>query len=354
MKPVISYLRVSTDRQGKSGLGLEAQRQAIARFVETEGFEIVGEFVEVETGKGADAITKRPKLAAALAAAKRNSCPVVVAKLDRLARDVSFISGLMARQTAFIVAELGAGVDPFMLHIYAAVAEKERAMISQRTKEALAAAKARGVQLGSLDLAKALQRSKEVRGAQAAAFAANVRPIIDQIRSSGVSSLREIAKALNNRGIATPRGGPWGPVQVRDVLLRTTTPTLVSPPETPETLAEIPEPAEPRQTAGGGGGLPQIPWGNLLADLVEAEPAARKVEQVEPDDEDDQSLWGRVQRAERMRTEAAAPKPAPVSPPEPQPEVRPEPEPRQKVEPAKDEPVGLFAIWQRGMQAEEP
>ncbi|TIM38296.1 recombinase family protein [Mesorhizobium sp.] len=220
MKPVISYLRVSTDRQGKSGLGLEAQRQAIARFVKAEGFEIVGEFVEVETGKGSDALAKRPQLAAALSAAKRNDCAVIVSKLDRLARDVSFISGLMAKRIPFIVSELGAGIDPFMLHIYAAVAEKERALISQRTREALAQAKARGVQLGSPDLAKAQQRSQEVRGAQADARAANIVPIIRDIQASGVSSLRGIATALNNRGLATPRGGPWGPVQVSAILSR--------------------------------------------------------------------------------------------------------------------------------------
>ncbi|MGY3327477.1 DNA invertase Pin-like site-specific DNA recombinase [Mesorhizobium sp. USDA 4775] len=221
IKSVISYVRVSTDRQGKSGLGLEAQRQAIVRFVEAEGSEIIGEFVEVETGKGSDALAKRPQLAAALAAAKRNGgCPVVVAKLDRLARDVSFISSLMSRQIPFVVAELGAGVDPFMLHIYAAFAERERTMISQRTKEALAAAKARGVKLGGPKLAEAQQKSMEVRMAQADAFAANILPIIRNIQASGVKSLRQIAVALNARGMATARGGTWTAVQVTDIINR--------------------------------------------------------------------------------------------------------------------------------------
>ncbi|ADV13014.1 recombinase family protein [Mesorhizobium ciceri] len=221
MKSVISYIRVSTDRQGKSGLGLEAQRQAIVRFVEAEASEIVSEFVEVETGKGSDALAKRPQLAAALAAAKRNGgCPVVVAKLDRLARDVSFISSLMSRQIPFVVAELGAGVDPFMLHIYAAFAERERTMISQRTKEALAAAKARGIQLGGPKLAEAQQRSRAVRMAQADAFAANILPIIRDIQASGVKSLRQIAVALNARGIGTARGGTWTAVQVTDIINR--------------------------------------------------------------------------------------------------------------------------------------
>ncbi|MGX5845502.1 recombinase family protein [Mesorhizobium sp. PL10] len=221
MKTVISYLRVSTDRQGKSGLGLEAQRQAIARFAEAEGFDITAEFLEAETGKGSDALAKRPQLAAALAAAKRNGgCPVVVAKLDRLARDVSFISNLMSRQIPFVVAELGAGVDPFMLHIYAAFAERERTMISQRTKEALTAAKARGVQLGGPKLAEAQQRSREVRTAQADAFAANILPIIRDIQASGVKSLRQIAVALNARGVASARGGTWTAVQVTDIINR--------------------------------------------------------------------------------------------------------------------------------------
>jgi len=136
LKPIIAYVRVSTARQGRSGLGLEAQRTALARFTETEGFRITGEFLEVETGKGADALERRPQLAAALAEARKRRCPVLVAKLDRLSRDVHFISGLMAHKVPFIVAELGADADPFMLHLYAALAEKERSLISQRTREA--------------------------------------------------------------------------------------------------------------------------------------------------------------------------------------------------------------------------
>src|SRR5215475_1015757 len=145
---LVGYIRVSTAQQGRSGLGIDAQRSAIARFAEAEGFELVGEFVEVETGKGSDALDRRPQLTAALAEARKQRCAVVVAKLDRLSRDVHFISGLMAHRVRFIVAELGSDVDPFVLHLYAALAEKERAMISERTRRALAAAKARGVILG--------------------------------------------------------------------------------------------------------------------------------------------------------------------------------------------------------------
>ena len=163
MTLLISYIRVSTVGQGKSGLGLEAQRQAIARFAAVEGFEIVAEHVEVETGKGADALERRPQLAAALAEARRLKCAVVVAKLDRLSRNVAFVAGLMAHRVRFIVAELGPDVEPFILHIYAAIAEQERKAISDKTKGALAAAKARGTRLGNPRLAEARRRASPPR-----------------------------------------------------------------------------------------------------------------------------------------------------------------------------------------------
>src|SRR5271169_6908394 len=149
MHQIVSYIRVSTGKQGKSGLGIEAQRAAIAHFATAEGREVLAEFVEVETGKGADALDRRPKLAEALAKARKAKAPVVVAKLCRLSRDVAFISGLMAQHVPFFVTELGADADPFMLHIYAALAEKERALIADRTRAALAAKKAQGVRLGN-------------------------------------------------------------------------------------------------------------------------------------------------------------------------------------------------------------
>jgi DNA invertase Pin-like site-specific DNA recombinase len=152
-KKLIGYARASTSQQGRSGLGLEAQKQALEHF-EAEALTLGRVFVEVETGKGADALDRRPQLAAALAEARRQRCPVAVAKLDRLSPDVHFISGLMAHRVPFVVAELGADVDPFILHLFAALAEKERAMISTRTKAALAAAKTRGVVLGGPKLAR--------------------------------------------------------------------------------------------------------------------------------------------------------------------------------------------------------
>jgi DNA invertase Pin-like site-specific DNA recombinase len=221
MPAAISYLRVSTATQGRSGLGLNAQREAIARFAETEGFEIAAEHLEVESGKGFDALDRRPVLRAALTQARKAKCPVIVAKLDRLSRDVAFISGLMAQKVPFIVTELGADADPFMLHIYAALAQKERAMISARTKAALAAKKAQGALLGNrTNLSAAQAKGRAVNAAAAAAFARNVLPIIRQIQASGVTSLRGIARALDARGVGTARGGAWDARTVSDVLRR--------------------------------------------------------------------------------------------------------------------------------------
>lgn len=217
---VIAYYRVSTQRQGKSGLGLEAQRKAVAEFATREGLELIGELIEVETGKGADALDRRPVLATALADAKKAKAAVVVAKLDRLSRDVHFISGLMAQRVPFIVAELGIDADPFMLHLFAALGEKERAMISARTKAALAAAKERGVKLGSPSLDKARVAAEGARAAGADDFARSLEPTIRAIQAQGITGLRAIARELAARKVETRRGGTWTPVQVGELLKR--------------------------------------------------------------------------------------------------------------------------------------
>src|SRR4051812_31781616 len=198
MKAAIAYIRVSTTRQGKSGLGLEAQQAALARFAQAEGYHLIQTFEEVETGKGADALDRRPQLSAALTVAKRHKAPIIVAKLDRLSRDVHFISGLMMHKTPFIVAELGADADPFMLHLYAALAEKERAMISRRTKEALAAKKAQGVALGGANA------GTDRTQAEAKERAEKLRSVFKEL--SGKSAM-EIARVLNERKVETPAGG---------------------------------------------------------------------------------------------------------------------------------------------------
>jgi DNA invertase Pin-like site-specific DNA recombinase len=216
----VGYIRVSTARQGKSGLGLEAQKAALIRFAEAEGLEIVAQYVEIESGKGADALDRRPQLSAALADARKRRCPVLVAKLDRLSRDVHFISGLMTHRVPFVVAELGADADPFMLHLYAALAEKERSLISHRTRDALKAAKARGVVLGNPNLDDVRQRAVASVRAEADRFAANVAPIIREIQLGGATSHRAVARALNARGVATARGGEWTAVQVGSIIRR--------------------------------------------------------------------------------------------------------------------------------------
>ena len=219
-RPLITYIRVSTSQQGRSGLGIEAQREALSRFAQAEGFEIVRDFVEIETGKGSDALDRRPQLAAALADARKRRCSVAVAKLDRLSRDVHFISGLMAHRVPFLVAELGPDVDPFILHLFAALAEKERALISERTKRALGAAKARGVVLGGPKLPEARVAAQASIKSAADHHAANVLPIINEVRRAGARTLRDIADALNARGISTPRGGRWYASSVKNVLAR--------------------------------------------------------------------------------------------------------------------------------------
>ena len=202
----VTYLRVSTERQGQSGLGLEAQRAAVAAHMLGRG-EVVAEFVEVESGKRAD----RPQLALALAEAKRAGAVLLIAKLDRLARNVAFIANLLESGAEVTAADMPEA-NRFVLHIMAAVAEQEGRAISERTKAALAAAKARGVKLGW----SSPERASEQREAAKKGAAANILPVIEQIRAGG-ASLRQIAAELNTRGIKTARGGEWHATTVRNI-----------------------------------------------------------------------------------------------------------------------------------------
>jgi DNA invertase Pin-like site-specific DNA recombinase len=217
----ISYHRVSTDRQGQSGLGLEAQQKAVADYLNGGNWELVGEYTEVESGKRND----RPQLAAALEACKKHKAKLVIAKLDRLARNVHFISGLMESGVDFVAADMPEA-NKLTVHIMAAMAEHEREQISARTKAALAAAKARGKKLGwsmpSRKEEQAAAARKAVRNSKANAdrFAANTLPIIKEIEASGISTLKGIAGALNARGVKTARGGKWYAATVKNVLAR--------------------------------------------------------------------------------------------------------------------------------------
>lgn len=164
---------------------------------------------------------RRPQLAEALAAGRQRKCPVIVAKLDRLSRDVAFVAGLMAQRVLFIIAELGIDADPFMLRRYAALAENERRLISERTKAALGARKAQGARLGNRrNAAEAAALGRRSLTEDADAFAANVLPIMESLRANGVTDLRGLALALNSRDVRTARGGRWHVSNVRNVLLR--------------------------------------------------------------------------------------------------------------------------------------
>lgn len=209
----IAYLRVSTDRQGRSGLGLDAQREAVARYVAEARLELVGEFVEIETGKGSNALAKRPQLLAALSDAKRCKARLVLAKLDRLARNVHFVSGLMETGVDFAVADMP-HADRFQLHLFAALAEKEAEIISQRTRAALAAAKARGTVLGKHGATLARKNKAEALE--------RLEPLSSRLsgmRADGLS-VRQIAARLNEEGIASPGGGRWHPTNLHRALKR--------------------------------------------------------------------------------------------------------------------------------------
>jgi DNA invertase Pin-like site-specific DNA recombinase len=215
----VSYLRVSTQRQGKSGLGLEAQREAVAGYLNGGKWALVQEVVEVESGKSSD----RPELARALSLCRLHRATLLVAKLDRLARNVAFISALMEAGVKFVAVDLPQA-NELTVHIMAAMAEYEAKAISARTKAALAAAKVRGTQLGGLrwDLAKVSAKGRKValrtRQENAAKYRADVLPVIQEKQKQGAVTLRQIADSLNADGTPAPRGGEWSAVQVSRIL----------------------------------------------------------------------------------------------------------------------------------------
>jgi len=225
----VSYLRVSTDKQGRSGLGLEAQRAAVETYLNGGRWTLVAEYIEAESGKRA----ARPKLAKALAHAQAIGATVVFAKLDRLFRNTKFLLTLIDSKVDVVFCDLPhvppGATGRFLLTQMASVAELEGGLISERTKAALAAAKARGVKLGNPNGARAL-RGKQVGNAAAVAAvkanaeqrAANLRAIVEDLHMQGVTSVRAVATALNERGILTPRGGAWHATSAARLLARIT------------------------------------------------------------------------------------------------------------------------------------
>jgi DNA invertase Pin-like site-specific DNA recombinase len=225
----VSYLRVSTDKQGRSGLGLEAQREAVSRYLNGGRWKLVAEYVEVESGKR----NSRPQLQAAISHAKATGAKLVIARLDRLARNLHFVSSLQERGVDFVAADMP-DANRLTIHIIAAVAEAVGRTISENTKTALAAAKARGVKLGNPNGARAL-KGKQVGNADAVAkikansaqHAADLRGIVDDIRRSGITTVRGIADELHRRGIRAPRGDTWHPTAVARLLNRLSNATNV-------------------------------------------------------------------------------------------------------------------------------
>lgn len=215
----VAYYRVSTERQGRSGLGLDAQKEAVHRHLNGGDWRLVAEIVEIESGKRSD----RPKLAEALRLCRLQGATLIIAKLDRLARNVAFISNLMEAGVDFTAVDFPQA-NRLTVHILAAVAEHEAAMISARTKAALQAAKARGVKLGGdrgnlpTVAAKGTAASIATRSSQAAKRSADLAPIVEELRGVGVVSLRGIAAALNERQIPAARGGAWSAAQVKRIL----------------------------------------------------------------------------------------------------------------------------------------
>jgi DNA invertase Pin-like site-specific DNA recombinase len=213
----VAYYRVSTARQGASGLGLDAQREAVAQYLNGGAWDLVGEFTETETGKGADALAKRPQLSAALDLCRKTGARLLIAKLDRLARNVHFVSGLMESKVKFVACDL-VDANELTIHIMAAFAEHEAKRISERTKDALRAAKARGAVLGAAGPTN-LKPNVEARQQAADEFAGSLSRVIAGFKAAGMTQ-RSMVDELNALGIKTARGGAWTLIQLQRLLAR--------------------------------------------------------------------------------------------------------------------------------------
>lgn len=213
----ITYYRVSTQRQGASGLGLDAQRQTVAQYLSGAHRTTAGEFLEIETGKGADPLSKRPQLRLALEMCKKTGATLLIAKLDRLARNVHFVSGLMESKVSFVACDLPEA-NQLTIHIMAAFAEHEARRISERTRDALAAAKARGVVLGATGPAN-LKTCNDQRQQKALEFRERLHPVLEGMKAQGLTR-RAMVDRLNALGIKAPMGGVWSLGQVQRLLNR--------------------------------------------------------------------------------------------------------------------------------------
>jgi DNA invertase Pin-like site-specific DNA recombinase len=213
----VTYFRVSTAKQGQSGLGLDAQKEAVQQYLNGGRWEVIGEFIEVETGKGSDALEKRPQLREALAVCKKQKARLLIAKLDRLARNVHFVSGLMESKVSFVALDIPEAND-LTIHIMAAFAQHEAQRISERTKAALAASKARGTKLGAAGPAN-LKRNVEERVQASKAFAEKLRPVLAGYKDAGLTQEQQVS-ALNELEIKTPRGSKWTRMALHRVIQR--------------------------------------------------------------------------------------------------------------------------------------
>lgn len=216
MKKVVFYLRVSTVKQGADGNGIQHQMTVVNRYAEANGAEIVGQFIEVESGGKTD--SERPQLAAALEKCKKENAVLVCSKIDRLSRNAEFLLRLMNSRVEFVCCDIP-NCDRFTISLFAILAEKEKNMISERTKNALKMVKARGIKLGNPNPELSVIKMNEGARKGRIDFKNKIIPIINEIKSTGIKTLQGLADCLNRRGISTRNGKQWYPTQIRNLLV---------------------------------------------------------------------------------------------------------------------------------------
>jgi len=217
MKKVVFYLRVSTVKQGADGNGIQHQMTVVNRYAEANGAEIVGQFIEVESGGKTD--SERPQLAAALDKCKKENAVLVCSKIDRLSRNAEFLLRLMNSRVEFVCCDIP-NCDRFTISLFAILAEKEKNMISERTKNALKMVRARGIKLGNPNPELSVIKMNEGARKGRIDFKKRIVPVINEIKSTGIKTLQGVADCLNRRGISTRNGKQWYPTQIRNLLVR--------------------------------------------------------------------------------------------------------------------------------------